>query len=340
MERDRDAARSVHLWWSFPFEECSWITNEVVVESSEPNTYFCVIGWSRGYCGIQQRENDKILIFSVWDDCDDRPEDVADAVDMSRRCQCLDRGGPHVEEGRFGNEGTGCRIRMPLAWTNETTYRFALRETPYVSPEGISFLQYRLWMTSEASSDKWVMVASIAAPTRHARRPNGALTGVYSFVEDYGRRSVRKTLRARFGPCSAAPKSLPAQHSPLVMLQGVTAISAKFTAASEPSNAIDSGLSHDNRWFLSTGGSTKATRELNSNVDRHPMGMVAGKMRHDLPWHPIATAVRSFTPQQGQAGVAVIQGRKYAVTHMHPSGWWEIIDITTGIVGWGPGSCF
>ena len=60
------SARSVHLW--HPAPDAEWAYGEVTVEKSVPGSYFATIGFSCGYCGIQELINGKkVAIFSVWD---------------------------------------------------------------------------------------------------------------------------------------------------------------------------------------------------------------------------------------------------------------------------------
>ena len=60
------ACRSVHL--GYAAGEGTAFTTELIVDKSAPGTYFCAIGWNKGYFGIQELSNGKKLaIFSVWD---------------------------------------------------------------------------------------------------------------------------------------------------------------------------------------------------------------------------------------------------------------------------------
>ena len=67
-------ATSVHLLYTMPQFSAGEVKsaefyNEVKVEQSTKFTYFSVIQfYNGGYCGIQQRESDKIAIFSLWHD--------------------------------------------------------------------------------------------------------------------------------------------------------------------------------------------------------------------------------------------------------------------------------
>lgn len=100
------ACRSVHLRW--PAAPAAAFSQDLVVEASDPGTYFMACGWGRGYFGIQERTGGrgKVVLFSVWD----RPAgDDPDAVPEDRRV-AVRHAGDDVRVGRFGNEGTGRRL--------------------------------------------------------------------------------------------------------------------------------------------------------------------------------------------------------------------------------------
>src|SRR3954447_11461242 len=78
------ACRSVHL--AYPAGEGTAFTNEVTVDRSAPGTYFCAIGWNKGYFGIQEQgRGKKVVIFSVWDS----HQDDKQAVDESKRVKLI-----------------------------------------------------------------------------------------------------------------------------------------------------------------------------------------------------------------------------------------------------------
>ena len=102
-------ATSVHLWYTMPQFSAGEVKNaefhnEVKVEQSAKYTYFSVIQFNGGYCGIQQRENDKIAIFSLWND--DMGKHDAELVSKHQRAM--------VEP--FGGEGRGLKRICPFPW--------------------------------------------------------------------------------------------------------------------------------------------------------------------------------------------------------------------------------
>ena len=103
-------ATSVHLLYNMPQFSSGEVKsaefhNEVKVERSAKYTYFSVIQfYNGGYCGIQQRESDKIAIFSLWHD--DKGKHDAELVSKHERAT--------VEP--FGGEGTGLKCICPFPW--------------------------------------------------------------------------------------------------------------------------------------------------------------------------------------------------------------------------------
>ena len=83
------AARSVHAW--HPAPDAQWVYGEVTVEKTVPGSYFSVIGFSCGYCGLQELyDGRRVAIFSVWDPGDQFDFAIkADSVDRrSARRTC------------------------------------------------------------------------------------------------------------------------------------------------------------------------------------------------------------------------------------------------------------
>ena len=103
-------ATSVHLSYTMPQFTAGEVKsaefhNQVKVEQSAKCTYFSVIQfYNGGYCGIQQRESDKIAIFSLWND--DQGKHDAELVSKHQRAI--------VEP--FGGEGTGLKCICPFPW--------------------------------------------------------------------------------------------------------------------------------------------------------------------------------------------------------------------------------
>ena len=183
------AARSVHAWHPAPPAE--WVYGEVSVEKSVPGSYFMAIGFSTGYCGIQELyDGSKIAIFSVWDP--GNPMDLtakADKVDEKIRTK-VNFAGEGVNISRFGGEGTGGKSTLPLDWKIGETYRFALN----VAKDGDHRTAYTGYIFRDG---KWFKIATFSTL---AAKGEASIRNIHSFVEDFRRNenSVKQVRRASF----------------------------------------------------------------------------------------------------------------------------------------------
>lgn len=183
------AARSVHAWHPAPAAE--WAYGEVSVERSVPGSYFCVIGFSCGYCGVQELvDGRKVAIFSVWDPGD--PFDFGarpDEVDEKIRTKNL-YAGEGVKVERFGGEGTGGKSMMPFDWKVGETCRFAV----HVRKDGDHRAAFTGYIYRNGA---WFRIATFSTLQT---KGDPAIKGIYSFVEDFRRtdESVRQVRRASF----------------------------------------------------------------------------------------------------------------------------------------------
>jgi hypothetical protein len=239
-EKEFRAARSVHL--GYPGPEGSLFYNEVVVEKSVPGSYFMACGWSGGYFGIQERGNDKIVLFSVWDN--NRGDDP-NAVKKENRVEVMYEG-EGVKVKRFGGEGTGGQSIWPYSWKIGETNRFVVEAL-----RGEKGTTYSAWFYVPGTNG-WKQLASFRIP-----RSRQALAGYYSFIEDFRRdiTSVQDLRRARFG--NGWIKTSEGKWLPLIQ--------AKFTASNaefESKENIDAGTV-GGMFFLATGGEIKSSHALN-----------------------------------------------------------------------------
>lgn len=105
------AARSVH--WGWPAPDGEIFCTSMIVDRSEPGSYFMACGWSSGYFGIQELgDGRKVILFSVWDPA--RGDDP-NQVQASERVQCLFND-PEMRIRRFGGEGTGGQCMGTFDW--------------------------------------------------------------------------------------------------------------------------------------------------------------------------------------------------------------------------------
>lgn len=247
------ACRSVHL--GYTAKECEVFVGSITVERSAPGTYFCVCGFGKGYLGLQQlANNDRLLIFSVWDP--GRQNDP-NTVEEERRVKLLHRD-PAVRIGRFGNEGTGGQSFLDLPWRDGETHHVAV--SAVVRGQRTEYTSW--WLDPKTEGWRKLVTFSTLAEGR-------AVTGAYSFVEDFRRNriSTKHARRARFGPIWTRRDG---EWTPVS--------EARFTADSNPATNIDAGPTEDG-WFLATGGDTandhNALRDrMRTKVATEPPGHV------------------------------------------------------------------
>jgi len=241
------AARSVHLFYSAP--EAPLFYNELTVEQSQKGSYFMACGFKHGYFGIQERNHDKVVIFSVWDP---GKQDNPDIVQDEQRVQLLYKD-DDVSTGRFGGEGTGGQSFLKYDWKRGQTYRFLV--TASLNKNRTEYAAY-FYINEQ---HQWKHLVTFSTIT------NGdTLGGYYSFIEDFRRdyKSVNEVRRARFG------------NGWVKTTQGhwVSLSQARFTADSTPLMNIDAGVV-EGGFFLQTGGKTKNKTPLWSYMERLPQGL-------------------------------------------------------------------
>lgn len=227
------ACRSVHL--GYPAPEGTAFYNEVTVEKSAPGTYFCAIGWNKGYFGIQEQGGGKkVVIFSVWDSGQNDPK----KVDEEKRVKLLHKD-EKVRIGRFGGEGTGGQSFLDFDWKDGATYSFLV--TSKVNGDRTEYSGYFRPTTEK----EWKHLVTFSTITGGKN-----LGGYYSFVEDFKRDKVSATKArvAQFGNAWVKPVKGDWQAAP----------KARFTGDSNPATNINAGVK-DGRFFLATGGDTKNT---------------------------------------------------------------------------------
>nr|XP_022343786.1 uncharacterized protein LOC111136909 [Crassostrea virginica] len=238
------AARSVHLWFDLP-RNAKCVCNEVCVSESQRGSYFCVIGFSRGYSGIQELGNGKkMAIFSVWDSDSNTDPSEEHRVQVTSS-------GEGVEVSRFGNEGTGGKSMMPLEWKLGEPVHFKMEASDL---DGV-WTAYSCYLKNGLSD--WFHMATMKTIA------NGELlNGVYSFVEDFRRDGAShcETRSAKFGDCYSLDGGCQNNCK-----------KATFTADSTtPTLNINAGLC-DNKFYLTTGGPTEnSDTPLNCCIVKSP----------------------------------------------------------------------
>ena len=239
------AARSVHL--SYAGQQGAAFYNEMRVERSAAGSYFMAAGFNHGYFGIQEQAKRKVVIFSVWDPT--KGDDAA-KVPLDERVEVLAQG-DGVEVKRFGGEGTGGQSFFEYAWKLGETYRFLVKAT--IAEQKTAYAGY--FYRPESKSWKHLV-------TFRTRTGGQQLKGLYSFVEDFRRdgKSASEVRRAAFGNGWVQDSAGRWQE----------VLRARFSASSaawEAKTTIDAGLT-DGWFYLQTGGDTKTSTPLGSQLDR------------------------------------------------------------------------
>lgn len=250
------ACRSVHLAYELTGADYAAFYNELTPDRSAPGTYFCALGFNRGYFGLQELPNGKkLVIFSIWD-----PGEQNDPthVDESRRVKLLHRA-EATRVGRFGGEGTGGQSFLDHDWQPGETYRFLVRAT--VDGDRTAYAAY-----FRAPGDtSWTHMTTFSTPGG-----GEALGGLYAFVEDFQRNRISLT-RARVARFANAWALEPSGRWRSVS-------SARFTADSNPAANIDAGT-RAGRFFLATGGDTKNDHaHLNDRIELDPAAEPPGEL--------------------------------------------------------------
>jgi len=253
-ELARRQARSVHLTYrpTVPNADAAMATGTVT--ETQTNSYFMILGWDCGYCGVQDSSRyGRIFIFSVWDpgnpfDFRADPTKVHD----DNRAKVL-YAAPGVDVARFGGEGTGARTITDIGWKVGEPVSVRIESAAH----GTNRTAFTCFVR-KASDTGWRKIASVST-LKNPDRAQG-LNQIHSFVEDFWRNGISASLSRR------------AEFSDIATRRdgdaGWTyATDAWFTGDSTQSEAVDAGALGARRFFLQTGGATtNATTRLFTNV--------------------------------------------------------------------------
>lgn len=239
-EEAKRQARSVHLFWHGIQKDATEVTGAVKVTQDQTNSYYMVIGFDGGYMGIQNVGGHHVGIFSIWDpvghafDFAARPDDVAESL----RAKVL-YAAPNVSVSRFGGEGTGAKTMFGTNWEVGRDVYFRIK-TEMDGADRIKFTGFI------GDGKKELKIATISRLS-HGKKP--IVSGVYSFVEDFWRNGLSKTLvrRAEFTKF-ASRVSEKDKFTPCT--------GAYFSADGNTLKTIDAGPV-EGGGFLQTGGNTE-----------------------------------------------------------------------------------
>lgn len=233
-------ARSVHLQHQGYAEPAKVFYLEATADRFWPGSYLCLLGFDGGYAGVQELVDGRhIAIFSVWEPSN--PFDFKahpDAVHEEKRTKVL-YGGPGVEVGRFGGEGTGGKSMTLWPWKLGQPIPIAVS----CAPDGPFRTAYTCWLWDEAKAD-WFRMATFSTLVGGDQ---ATLRGPYSFLEDFHR-----NVKSKAGVRTARFSRLWAWDGQ----QWGASTQARFTADNNTLTTIDAGPSADGFW-LATGGDTR-----------------------------------------------------------------------------------
>ncbi|HMP92210.1 MAG TPA: DUF5077 domain-containing protein [Phnomibacter sp.] len=166
---------SVHMTYALPAGNWEYAYNEVEVPvgQDKPGTFFMANGFGQGYFGIQSKQGERWVIFSVWDPANGVTQPVTN--------------GANVVVQRFGGEGTGGQSYMLYDWKPGVTYKFITR----VRPDGQGNSLFSAWFFDPAVNH-WFFMATWKRPGISTWQ-----SGFHSFLEnfyDYGGYMSREAL--------------------------------------------------------------------------------------------------------------------------------------------------
>jgi len=168
-EEGAKPATSCHLKYPLPAKvetSSTWqLECSVVVRSSSPASYFCVVGWGpAGYSGIQEVDiGRRVAIFSMWNHGESKVSLVSK--------------GEGVTVDDFGGEGTGLKTMRNLDWSEGDVVTFIVNGKKDDADWTCSCYFIHQGETH-----------FMAAYRRPGQRPLNR-NGFYSFVEDWDRSS-------------------------------------------------------------------------------------------------------------------------------------------------------
>ena len=154
---------SVHMNYTVPANS-EYFYSEATVPAGQDaiGSYFMVAGFSGGYSGIQVKENERWILFSVWD------------ADDGKKTTLVSKGAGVVDNS-FGGEGTGGQTYLVFNWVAGNTYKFITR----IRPDGSGNTLYSAWFFAP-ESNAWRYIATWKRPSTSAYQ-----SGVHSFLENF-----------------------------------------------------------------------------------------------------------------------------------------------------------
>lgn len=234
-------APSVHLCYHYQ-EPGDILINEVCVPDSglTKQTYYCCLNWNcgqngGGYCGIQDHNNGRNFIFSIWDP-HDSSEGPLEPICIGSGTKCE----------RFGGEGTGLKSwNFELGWKSDSWYTFVVRRW---DQDGNT--RFGLWVNDQREKI-WHLITTLNFPAAGVTFKGT----VVSFLEDWAGtgENVRRVLfrRAFKRLVDGSWKGFDKASFSMVTEESSQAFARNF----------DTGIC-DDAFFLQSGGNTESSSGL------------------------------------------------------------------------------
>jgi hypothetical protein len=250
--KERRNAASVHLKYpSSTDDKIDAFYTEVKAETDPIYTYYMADGFRRGYFGMQVNSpTERRIIFSIWDSGNE-------AVDRSKvsaddRVTLLAKG-DGVSAGDFGNEGTGGHSHLVYNWKTRDRQRFLVT----VKPDGTHTTYSGYYYFNDRRA--WGLIASFRAP-----KDGNYLSGLYSFVENFGGDNGQLFRQAKFG------NQWVRSHG---VWRQITDAQFSCDATGRPKDRIDFDAGSDGSDFwLSNGGFRLPRHFVDDQLTRKPSG--------------------------------------------------------------------
>ncbi|QPF71487.1 DUF5077 domain-containing protein [Roseateles sp. DAIF2] len=230
---------SVHMSYTAP-ADVEYFYNELTIPAGEDKvgSFFMANGFGEGYMGIQVKERERWVLFSVWD--------------PSVGKTTLVRKGPEVVTNEFGGEGTGGQSRLTYAWRAGTTYPFITR----VRPDGQGGSLYSAWFYA-VEEQRWRFIATWLRPNTQTW-----LVRPHSFLENFIDTEGHQGRKLLMGRQWAVDK----QGVWTELNRGRFTVDA--TGAARQRLDFAGGLDASGRFYLRNGGFFNETVPANQNFTR------------------------------------------------------------------------
>lgn len=162
-----DSAPSMNMYTYSANSDAILKMNKVKIVKSADASFFQTVGFTNGYCGLQQSSASpyKIFIFSLWD--------YSTANGIHARADYFNH--PTTQSSRFGGEGDGAKTMANYQWKLNTYYNIVIRA--WKSGGRI----YQASFIQDTSNSKWFHTATLS----NVQRNNWLGGSANSFIENW-----------------------------------------------------------------------------------------------------------------------------------------------------------